>query len=73
MATTSMKPPKPDKTEKAAAETDPFGPAGDRSGPPFIVNGVDPSSNANPDADSRLAWMEAQQAVMNGKPWRRPE
>lgn len=69
MATTSMRPPKP---EKSKANADPFGPVGDRSGPPFIVNGRDPSTDPDRDADERLAWMEAQQAVMNGKPWRRP-
>lgn len=66
MATTSMTPPEPDTP-------DPFGPTGDRAAPPFIVNGRDPSTDPDRDADERLAWMEAQQAVMNGKSWRRPE
>lgn len=66
-----MPDPKPSE-DRVIKNPDPFGPEGDRSKPPFIVNGVDPSSGANPDADSRLAWMEAQQAAMAGKPWTRP-
>lgn len=66
MTTTKKAPePEPKATPKAAKVADPVTrPDPVRTGPPFIVNGIDPASGRNPDVDDRMRWLEKQQAAM---------